>query len=48
MLKGDLREQRFDPAKVSDTLYVMKPGSDHYEPLSHDFADKILAGEGGY
>jgi hypothetical protein len=26
----------------------MKPGSDHYEPLSHDFADKILAGEGGY
>ncbi|MEP5323539.1 long-chain-acyl-CoA synthetase [Marinobacter alexandrii] len=48
MLKGELREQRFDPAKVSDTLYVMKPGSDQYEPLTDDFAKQVLAGNSGY
>lgn len=48
MLKGELREQRFDPAKVSDILYVMKPGSDHYETLTDEFAKQILAGDGGY
>ncbi|TDG13481.1 long-chain-acyl-CoA synthetase [Seongchinamella unica] len=48
MLKGDLREQRYDPDKVSDPLYVLKPGSERYEPLTRDFATKVLAGEAGY
>ena len=48
MLKGELREQRFDPDKVSDTLYVMKPGCDLYEPLTQEFAKQILAGDSGY
>ncbi|RLQ22657.1 long-chain-acyl-CoA synthetase [Seongchinamella sediminis] len=48
MLKGELREQRYDPDQVSDPLYVMKPGSDRYEPLTRDFASLVLAGKAGY
>ena len=48
MLKGELREQRFDTNKVSDLMYVLKPGSSRYEPLTEAFARKILAGDGGY
>ena len=48
MLKGELREQRFDPAKVSDPLFVLKPGASRYEALSDEFAKQILAGKGGY
>lgn len=48
MLKGDLRKQGFDPARVADPLLVMKPGSEHYEPLDAKFAAAALAGNGGY
>ena len=48
MLKGDLREQRFDPDKVSDPLYVLKPGSERYEPLTREFANLVLTGNAGY
>ncbi len=48
MLKGELRKQGFDPGLVADELYVMKPGSARYEPLTRQFAAKILAGNAGY
>jgi citronellyl-CoA synthetase len=48
MVKGELRRQGFDPQQVDDRLYVMKPGSERYEPLTGPFAAKILAGDGGY
>ena len=48
MVKGELRKQGFDPEQVKDQLYVMKPGSERYVPLSRDFATQILAGGGGY
>jgi len=48
LVKGELREQGYDPARVEDPLYVMKPGSSRYEPLDAAFAARIGAGEGGY
>ena len=48
MLKGELRSQRFDPSEVSDPLFVLKPGSTRYEPLTAEFAAQVLAGQGGY
>ena len=48
MVKGKLREEGYDPDKVSDPLYVMKPGSDRYEPLDREFARTVLRGEAGY
>jgi citronellyl-CoA synthetase len=48
MVKGDLREQGYDPDKVSDPLYVMKPGSSTYEPLDRDYAAAIARGEAGF
>lgn len=48
MVKGQLRKEAFDPDHVEDRLYVMKPGSERYEPLTRPFAAKILAGKSGY
>ena len=48
MIKSDLRKEGYDPEAVSDPLYVMKPGRDHYEPLDSVFADQIKAGTAGY
>jgi citronellyl-CoA synthetase len=48
MVKGELREQGFDPARISDPLYVMKPGSSVYEPLDEDYAAVISRGEAGF
>jgi citronellyl-CoA synthetase len=48
MVKGELRDERYDPDKVSDQLYVMKPGSQSYEPLDDEFARQVLDGKGGY
>ncbi|NBC23912.1 MAG: long-chain-acyl-CoA synthetase [Gammaproteobacteria bacterium] len=48
MVKGKLREEGYDPDKVSDPLYVMQPGSNRYEPLDREFAQTILRGEAGY
>jgi citronellyl-CoA synthetase len=48
MVKGKLREEGYDPARVRDPLYVMKPGSDRYEPLDAAFAAVIARGEAGY
>ena len=48
MKKGDLREQAFHPDKVSEPLFVLKPGSSLYEPLDRAFYDLIMAGKAGY
>jgi len=48
MVKGKLREEGYDPQKVSDPLFVMKPGSDRYEPLDAEFAAVIARSEAGY
>jgi citronellyl-CoA synthetase len=48
LVKGELRSQGYDLAKVQDPLYVMKPGSSRYEPLDPAFAARILAGSAGY
>lgn len=48
MIKNKLQEEGYDPGKVSDPLYVMKPGSDRYEPLTEAYFDVISRGEAGY
>jgi citronellyl-CoA synthetase len=49
LLKKDLKEEAFHPDRVGDdALYVMKPGSDRYEPLDDDFYRAVLAGEAGF
>jgi citronellyl-CoA synthetase len=45
MVKGELREEGYDPAKVSDPLYFMAPGSDCYEPLSEAMYRTIANGQ---
>ena len=48
MVKGTLRKQGYDLNQVTEPLYVLKPGSDAYEPLDAAFADEIKAGRAGY
>ena len=48
MVKGNLRKEGYDPAIVSDPLYVMKPSRKFYEPLDADFTARINAGAAGY
>lgn len=48
MKKGELREQAYHPDKVSDALFVLKPGSSEYEPLDEEFYKVIMSGDAGY
>lgn len=48
MVKNHLQEEGYNPEKVSDPLYVMKPGSNRYEPLDADFYREIADGKAGY
>ncbi|MGB1139798.1 MAG: long-chain-acyl-CoA synthetase [Halioglobus sp.] len=48
MVKGQLRKEGYDLGAVQDPLYVLKPGSDTYEPLDEAFAAEVKAGRGGY
>jgi citronellyl-CoA synthetase len=48
MVKGDLRKQGYDLEQVGDPVYVMKPGSERYEPLDAKFLARIKAGDAGY
>ena len=48
MLKGDLRSQGYDLNKVSDRVFVMKPGKTQYETLDGAFHSIILSGQAGY
>jgi citronellyl-CoA synthetase len=48
LVKGELREQAWDPAQVTDEVFVMKPGATQYEPLDDAFVAQLRAGQGGY
>ena len=48
MIKGNLKKEGYDPEAVDEPLYVMKPGSNTYEPLDAEFAARIKAGAAGY
>jgi len=48
LVKGELRSQGYDPTRVKDPLYVMKPDSNVYEPLDAAFAARLRAGKAGY
>ena len=48
MVKGTLRKQGYDLSQVTEPLYVLKPGSDAYEPLNEEFVARIAAGDAGY
>ena len=45
--KGDLREAAFHPDKVTDDIYVWKPGASSYERMDDEFYKKIMAAEAG-
>ena len=46
--KGDLREAAFHPDRVTDDIYVWKPGGAGYEKMDDAFYDSIMAAEAGY
>ncbi len=48
LVKGDLRNEGYDLAKVNDPLFVMKPRTSVYEPLDEQFLATIKAGSAGY
>ncbi|MFT4517990.1 MAG: citronellyl-CoA synthetase [Halioglobus sp.] len=48
MVKGELRKEGYDLAKVSGPVYVLKPKSDTYEVLDPAFAATLEAGKAGY
>lgn len=48
MVKVELRKQGYDPELVGESLYVMKPGTNVYEPLDSDFHATIRAGDAGF
>lgn len=48
MLKNELREQRFEPGKVSGPVMIMDADSNGYQLLSDERAVQILAGSGGF
>jgi acyl-CoA synthetase (AMP-forming)/AMP-acid ligase II len=47
--KQELKEEAYHPERTGgDALYVLKPGSDRYEPLDEAFYRKIVEGTAGY
>ena len=48
MLKGELRKDGYDLARVAEPVYVLKPGAGVYAPLDAAFAEQIRAGQAGY
>lgn len=47
--KQELKEEAWHPERTGrDALYVLKPGSDRYEPLDEDFYRKLVDGTAGY
>ena len=48
MLKGNLKKDGYDPQRIAEPVYVLKPGAEAYEPLDAEFAGRIDAGEAGY
>ena len=48
MLKGNLKKDGYDPQRIAEPVYVLKPGAEAYEPLDAEFTSRIDAGEAGY
>lgn len=48
MVKGDLRKEAYDIERVSDPLFVLKPGAQVYEPLDADFISRMSSDGAGY
>ncbi|MCR9277755.1 MAG: long-chain-acyl-CoA synthetase [Pseudomonadaceae bacterium] len=48
LVKGELRNEAYDLDAVTDPIYVMKPGSDAYEPLTAEFVAELKAGNAGF
>ena len=48
MVKGDLRREAYDITQIADPVFVMKPGSDSYEPLDAEYLEVIRAGGAGF
>jgi hypothetical protein len=46
--KNELRNDGFDLDKVADKLYCLKPSSNAYEALDHDWFNKINTEQAGY
>ena len=47
LLKRDLKKEGYDPALVTDPLYVLTPGAGRYQPLDAELHATIRAGEAG-
>lgn len=48
MVKGALRDEGYDLARVTDPLFVLKPGANRYEPLDASYAKSIAEGTAGF
>jgi citronellyl-CoA synthetase len=48
MVKGDLKKQGYDIDQIGEVVYVMKPGTGHYEPLDASYATAIAAADAGF
>jgi citronellyl-CoA synthetase len=48
LVKGDLRKEGYDVRKITDPVYVMKPGTGKYERLNEAYLDVIMAGKAGF
>lgn len=48
MVKGELRSEGYDIDRITDPVYVMKPGSTSYDVLDDAYLQTIKAGEAGF
>lgn len=48
MVKGDLRREAYDLGAIADPVYVLKPGTNRYEPLDIEYLKIIRDGRAGY
>ncbi|MEC8834358.1 MAG: long-chain-acyl-CoA synthetase, partial [Pseudomonadota bacterium] len=48
MVKGDLRRDAYDLGAITDPVYVLKPGTNRYEPLDTEYLEIIRDGRAGY
>jgi len=48
LVKTELRDAGYDPARVEDPLYVLKPGASRYEPLDDEYFARLQSGQAGF
>lgn len=48
LVKGELKAQGYDLNKIEDPMFVLRPGSTVYEPLTPEIQAQIDAGSAGY